>query len=83
MHGRVKNFSKAYLTQILMFPERLSRVLLQRLLNMIRWIEASALILLTILAPCISESCIQINCHTSLWCLKRFYGGLSGLHKTF
>ena len=61
MHGRVKNFSKAYLTQILMFPERLSRVLLQRLLNMIRWIEASALILLTILAPCISESCIQIK----------------------
>ena len=21
--------------------------------------------------------------HTSLWCLKRFYEGLKGLHKTF
>ena len=21
--------------------------------------------------------------HSSLWCLKRFYGGLKGLHKTF
>ena len=68
MHGRVINFSKAYLTQILMFPEHLSRVLLQRLLNMIRWIEASALILLTILAPCISESCIQIKLIVTLLC---------------
>ena len=39
--------------------------------------------------PCISESCIEIKIklnfyfHTSLWCLKRFYEGLKGLHKTF
>ena len=37
----------------------------------------------------ISESCIEINIelnfyfHTSLWCFKRFYEGLKGLHKTF
>ena len=35
---------------------------------MIRWIEASALILLTILAPCISESCIQIKLIVTLLC---------------
>ena len=40
-------------------------------------------------APCISESCIKIeinlNCYfyTSFWCLKKFYEGLKGLHKTF
>ena len=44
---------------------------------------------LTLLAPCILESCswmkIKLNFyfHTSLWCLKRFYEGLKGLHKTF
>ena len=38
---------------------------------------------------CISESCIEIKInlnfcfHTSLWCLKRFYEGLKGLHITF
>ena len=37
----------------------------------------------------ISESCTEIKIklnfyfHTSLWCLKRFYEGLKGLHKTF
>ena len=37
---------------------------------------------LTLLVPCISESCIEIKIklsfhfHTSLWCLKRFYEGL-------
>ena len=41
---------------------------------------------LTLRAPCISESCIEIEInliffHTSLWCLKRFYEGLKGLHK--
>ena len=45
--------------------------------------------LLTLLFPCISESCIGIKIklnfyfHTSLWCLKWFYEGLKGLHKTF
>ena len=44
---------------------------------------------LTLPAPCIFESCIEIKInlnfyfHTSLWCLKRFYEGLKGLHKTF
>ena len=44
---------------------------------------------LTLLVPCISESCIEINIklhfyfHTSLWCLKRFYEGLESLYKTF
>ena len=44
---------------------------------------------LTLPAPFISESCIKIkinlNFHfyTSLWCLKRFYEGLWGLHNTF
>ena len=43
----------------------------------------------TINVPCISESCIDVKMklnfyfHTSLWCLKRFCGGLKGLHKTF
>ena len=38
--------------------------------------------LLTLPAPCISESCIEIKIklnfffHTSLWCLKKFYEGL-------
>ena len=37
--------------------------------------------------PCISESCLEIKIklnfyfHTSLWCLKKFYEGLKGLHK--
>ena len=37
---------------------------------------------LTVLAPCLSESCITIKInlnfyfHTSLWCLKRFYEGV-------
>ena len=41
--------------------------------------------LLTLKAPCISESCIELKIelnfyfHTSLWCLKRFYEGLKGL----
>ena len=41
------------------------------------------------LTPRISESCIEIKIklnlyfHTSLWCLKKFYKGLKGLHKTF
>ena len=45
--------------------------------------------LLTLPVLCISESCIEIEinlnfyCHTSLWCFKRFYQGLWGLHKTF
>ena len=45
--------------------------------------------LLTLPSSCISESCIKIKIklnfyyHTSLWCLKRFYEGLLGLHKTF
>ena len=44
---------------------------------------------LTLKDPLISESCIEIKIklnfyfHTSLWCLKRFYEGLKGLHKTF
>ena len=44
---------------------------------------------LTLKDPCISESCIEIKIklnlyfHTSLWCLKRFYEGLKGLHETF
>ena len=44
---------------------------------------------LTLKDPIISESCIEIKIelnfyfHTSLWCLKRFYEGLKGLHKTF
>ena len=44
---------------------------------------------LTLPVLCISESCIEIKInlsfyfHTSLWCLKRFYEGLKGLHKTF
>ena len=38
---------------------------------------------LNLLAPCISESCIEIKInlnfyfHTSLWCLKRFHEGFS------
>ena len=46
-------------------------------------------IVLTLPVLCISESCIEIKIklnfyfHTSLWCLKRFYEGLKGLHKTF
>ena len=38
--------------------------------------------------PCISESCIKIKInlnfyfYTSLWCLRRFYEGLSGRHET-
>ena len=44
---------------------------------------------LTFPAPYILEGCSKINVslnlyfHTSLWFLKRFYEGLSGLHKTF
>ena len=44
---------------------------------------------LTLKDPFISEICIEIKIelnfyfHTSLWCLKRFYEGLEGLHKTF
>ena len=44
---------------------------------------------LTLNVPCISESCIEIKNElnfyfsTSLWCLKRFYEDLKGLHKTF
>ena len=44
---------------------------------------------LTLLAPCISESCSKIKINpnfcfrTSFWCLKLFYEGLKGLHKTF
>ena len=40
-------------------------------------------------APCISKSCIKIKInlkfyfHFSSWCLKKFYEGLWGLHKTF
>ena len=47
------------------------------------------LIKLTLPTPCIFESCIKITInlnfyfHTSLWCLKRFYAGLKGLHNTF
>ena len=45
--------------------------------------------LLTLPVLCISGSCIEIEInlnfylHTSLWCFKRFYQGLWGLHKTF
>ena len=41
---------------------------------------------LTLKGLCISESCIEIKIklnfyfHTSLWCLKRFYEGFSGLN---
>ena len=44
---------------------------------------------LTLQEPFIFESCIEIKIklnfyfHTSLWCLKSFYEGLKGLHKTF
>ena len=44
---------------------------------------------LTVHAPRISESWIKIKInlnfdfHFSLWCLKRFYEGHQGLHKTF
>ena len=47
------------------------------------------MMVLTLKDPFISESCIEIKIelsfyfHTSLWCLKRFYEGLKGLHKTF
>ena len=46
-------------------------------------------VFLTLIDPCISESYIEIKIkfkfyfHTSLWCLKRFYEVLQGLHKTF
>ena len=46
-------------------------------------------VLLTLNVPCISKSCVEIKIklnfyfHTSLWCLKRFYEGLKGIHKTF
>ena len=49
----------------------------------------SAINLLTLKDPIISESCIEIKIElnfyflTSLWCLKRFYEGLKGLPKTF
>ena len=45
--------------------------------------------ILTLPIPCISKSCIKIKInlnfyfHTSLWCLKRFYENLKGLHETF
>ena len=44
---------------------------------------------LTLLAPCLSESCIKIKInlnsyfHLSLWCRKRFFEDLKGVHKTF
>ena len=44
---------------------------------------------LTLSAPYISESCIKIKInlnfyfHISLGCLKKFYEGLKGRHKTF
>ena len=47
------------------------------------------LLVLTLNVPCITESWIEIKTelnfyfHTSFWCLKRFYEGLKGLHKTF
>ena len=46
-------------------------------------------ITLSLKDPFISESCIEIKTElnfyfrTSLWCLKKFYEGLKGLHKTF
>ena len=46
-------------------------------------------LILTLPAPCISKGGIKIKVnvnfyfHTTLWCLKRFYEGLKGLHKTF
>ena len=51
-------------------------------------LEQFCLYKLTLLVPCIFESCIEIEIklifyfHT-LWCLKRFYESLYGLHKTF
>ena len=58
-----------------------------------KYVKISAILLwvtsLTLKDPFISESCIEIKIklnfyfHTSLWCLKRFYEGLKGLHKTF
>ena len=48
-----------------------------------------AKILLTLPAPCISESCIKIKInlnfyfHTSLWCLRRSYEGFKAIIKTF
>ena len=44
---------------------------------------------LTLPVLCISESCIEIKInlifyfYTLLWCLKSFYEGLKGPHKTF
>ena len=55
----------------------------------INWVLYIPLSRLTLPAPCISESCIEIKInlnfyfHTSLWYLKRFYEGLKGLHKIF
>ena len=63
--------------------------------SLVRWTELYpmrklyAKQILTLPAPCISESCIKIKInltfyfHSSLWCLKRFYEGLKGLHKAF
>ena len=50
--------------------------------------EKKFVFLLTLKDPFISESFeikIELNFyfHTSLWCHKRFYEGLKGLHKTF
>ena len=44
--------------------------------------------LVTLPVPFISESCMKIinlnfYSHTSFWCLRSFYEGIQGLHKTF
>ena len=44
---------------------------------------------ITLSAPCISESCIKIRInsniyfHTTFYCFERFYEGIKSLHKTF
>ena len=58
------------------------------MVNIINWLLIIAFFL-ALHTPCIFENCIKtkINLnfylHTHLWCLKRFYDGFKGLHKTF
>ena len=56
----------------------------------VQWIFfLSNILTLTFSSPSISESCIEIKInlnfyfHGSLWCFKRFYKDLNGLHETF
>ena len=58
------------------------------MVNIINWLLIIAFFL-ALHTPSIFENCIKtkINLnfylHTHLWCLKRFYDGFKGLHKTF